>query len=113
MSLICIILSTSVPFAVFRPFSALLFPVLPHGFRISHTSETRVAINYTGGMTRPIQQAVPLTGLELRVDASILQQPVKNAKALVTGKGLSLHHEQDQLRLALSTINEYEVVLLQ
>jgi hypothetical protein len=80
-------------------------------------------VNYTGGMTRPIQQALPLRGMRLSIDpaalpwrvqrAEGLPWPAQRAQALVSGASLSLVRTDRGLELELPEIaGEYEVVVV-
>ena len=61
-------------------------------------------VNYTGGMTRPIDKVVPLRGLSLKVNAR-----VESVRSLVTGR--RLNPDRHGL-IALPDIHEFEVITL-
>lgn len=59
-------------------------------------------VNYSGGMTRPIEAVIPLQGLALRCGVHSLR-----ARALVVGKDLEIGRDGI---IALPTLKEFEVV---
>jgi hypothetical protein len=61
-------------------------------------------VNYTGGMTRPIERVVPLRGLSLKVNG-----PAESARALVSGRKLRVLRGG---RIALPEIREFEAILI-
>ena len=61
-------------------------------------------VNYTGGMKRPIERAVPLHGLSRRC-----RRPVRSARALVSGKALRVRKDGT---VALPPVGGFEVVVL-
>jgi hypothetical protein len=70
-------------------------------------------INYTGGMVRPIQQALPLRSVRLAVRGDALPWQPTEAQALVSGSALGIVETGDGIELEVPEIaGEYEVVVL-
>jgi hypothetical protein len=61
-------------------------------------------VNYSGGMTRPVDRTVPLKGLGLKVNV-----PAESARALVSGRKLRLGRGG---RIALPELREFEVLTI-
>lgn len=70
-------------------------------------------INYTGGMTRPIERPVPLHDLALRADVARLGFTPQTARALRSGQGLTLSFEGATVGVELPVLQAYEVVALE
>jgi hypothetical protein len=65
-------------------------------------------VNYTGGMSRPILEAVPLNGLELRLRGI---GRVKEVRWLSSNRKLrAAPGARGELRIALPPVHEYEVI---
>lgn len=62
-------------------------------------------VNYTGGMTRPIDRVVPVSGLRLQ-----LAKAASSARALVSGEALAIGADG---AIDMPTIHEFEVVVLE
>lgn len=60
-------------------------------------------VNYTGGMSRPINSVVPLNGLRLKIPKS-----TTSARCLVENRELSVNNGE----IELPTLNEFEVITL-
>jgi hypothetical protein len=69
-------------------------------------------INYTGGMTRPIQQALPLHDVQLVLGAQALTPSPRRIRALVAGQDLPIPTAPSQA-IPLPVLHEYEVILIE
>jgi len=69
-------------------------------------------INYTAGMTRPIQESIPLRNLQIRVDTTVLGRPIRHAEALRADKHWAVRTDRAAFLLTVPEMHEYEVIVL-
>ncbi|HEY66260.1 MAG TPA: hypothetical protein G4O02_17045, partial [Caldilineae bacterium] len=71
-------------------------------------------VNYTGGMTRPIQQALPLRDLRIILREDVLAGRPQRARALVAGEELSITSTEEGTLVTLTDLSsEYEVLVIE
>ena len=67
-------------------------------------------INFTGGMSRPIEEIIPIHDIKINID---LPQEITSARALWLDQELPFTKSGTTLELTLPKLNEYEVIALQ
>ncbi len=66
-------------------------------------------VNYTGSMTRPITEVIPISDIQIELE---LVEKIESVKALRINEQLTFHQNEERIYLNLPYLREYEVVIL-
>ncbi|WP_257348947.1 beta-galactosidase trimerization domain-containing protein [Pseudalkalibacillus decolorationis] len=66
-------------------------------------------INYSGSMTRPITEVIPITDIQIEFE---IEEPIQSVKTLKLNEQLSYHQNYQKVNIELPILNEYEVVII-